>query len=111
MEVDLPPKVTHISPSVLKPVASYYKAASSADGAVNFSWDPEACAQNINLSENNMFCFLMETGFCFRSVVGSLGFMGGIAYWEIHADSRTENELKIGVVSKKNFNYSTVIFK
>jgi hypothetical protein len=50
----------------------------------------------------------METGFCFRSVVGNIGFMGGIAYWEIHADCRTENELKIGIVSKKNFNYSTV---
>lgn len=79
-----------------------------SDGKVFFKWDPNACAPSINLSENSMFCFLMETGYCFRSVVGTTAFMGGIAYWEIHADERTENELKIGVVSKKNFNHNTV---
>jgi hypothetical protein len=32
---------------------------------------------------------------------------GGIHYWEIHADSRTDNELKIGVATKKEFNYNS----
>ena len=31
----------------------------------------------------------------------------GIHYWEIHADPRTENELKIGVSTTKNFNYNS----
>lgn len=33
--------------------------------------------------------------------------MNGIFYWEIVADDRTENELKIGVTTKKNFNYNS----
>ena len=33
--------------------------------------------------------------------------MGGVHYWEIHGDSRTENELKIGVTCKKVFNYNS----
>ena len=33
--------------------------------------------------------------------------MGGINYWEIHGDPRTENELKIGVAAKKEFNYNS----
>lgn len=33
--------------------------------------------------------------------------MGGINYWEIIADSRTENELKIGVTCNQNFNYNS----
>lgn len=108
MEVDPPARVSMIPSFVPRPVAQFSKPISSSNGVVNFSWDPEACAQNISLSENNMACFLMETGFCFRSVVANTGFMGGIAYWEIHADNRTENELKIGIVTKKNFNLNTV---
>eukprot|EP00826_Nyctotherus_ovalis_P033779 TRINITY_DN2752_c0_g1_i1.p1 TRINITY_DN2752_c0_g1~~TRINITY_DN2752_c0_g1_i1.p1 ORF type:complete len:146 (-),score=20.20 TRINITY_DN2752_c0_g1_i1:452-889(-) len=110
MEVDPPPKISQIPPSVSKVShQSHAKGINSPNGVVNFYWDPDACAQNINLSENNMFCFLMETGFCFRSVVGNIGFVGGIAYWEIHGDNRTENELKIGIVAKKNFNLNTVL--
>ena len=33
--------------------------------------------------------------------------MNGIHYWEIHGDPRTENELKIGVSTKKEFNYNS----
>ena len=33
--------------------------------------------------------------------------MSGTHYWEIVADERTENELKIGVSSKRDFNYNT----
>lgn len=33
--------------------------------------------------------------------------VSGIYYWEIVADDRTENELKIGVSTKKNFNYNS----
>ncbi len=77
------------------------------NGATNFTWDPECCAQNITLSDGNTACYLMEGGYCFRTVVGTVPMMNGISYWEIHADSRTENELKIGVVAKKAFNLNT----
>jgi E3 ubiquitin-protein ligase NRDP1 len=40
----------------------------------------------------------------FRTVVGDTGFNSGVIYWEIVADSRTENEMKIGVVTKNGFN-------
>jgi hypothetical protein len=31
-----------------------------------------------------------------------------VHYWEIIADRRTENELKIGITKNINFNYDTV---
>ena len=31
----------------------------------------------------------------------------GTFYWEIHADERTENELKIGISTKKDFNMNS----
>lgn len=33
--------------------------------------------------------------------------LSGTHYWEIHADERTENELKIGISVKKDFNYNS----
>ena len=33
--------------------------------------------------------------------------MQGIKYWEIHAEKSTENELKIGVTTKKEFNMNS----
>jgi len=33
--------------------------------------------------------------------------MNGIHYWEIVADNRTDNELKIGLTTKNNFNMNT----
>jgi hypothetical protein len=33
--------------------------------------------------------------------------MSGIHYWEIIADDRTENELKIGIATKKDFNLNS----
>jgi len=43
----------------------------------------------------------------FRTVIGDTPFYGGIHYWEIIADPKTENELKIGVSAKKEFNYNS----
>lgn len=43
----------------------------------------------------------------FRTAIAENGFTGGVNYWEIVADERTENELKIGVSSKRDFNYNT----
>lgn len=107
-EYFVPAKSSIGSTYIEKPLST--TVGGSSNGIVNIRWDPECCAQNITLSDNNTLCFLTETGYCFRSVVGTTGIMGGIAYWEIHGDSRTENELKIGVVAKKNFNLNTVMF-
>jgi hypothetical protein len=43
----------------------------------------------------------------FRTAIGSRGFTEGTHYWEIVADSRTENELKIGVVKNKDIDLKT----
>eukprot|EP01017_Pseudomicrothorax_dubius_P032623 TRINITY_DN4289_c0_g1_i3.p2 TRINITY_DN4289_c0_g1~~TRINITY_DN4289_c0_g1_i3.p2 ORF type:complete len:143 (-),score=27.25 TRINITY_DN4289_c0_g1_i3:147-575(-) len=43
----------------------------------------------------------------FRSVIGDTAMNGGVHYWEIHADSRTENELKIGVTTRREFNINS----
>lgn len=43
----------------------------------------------------------------FKSVVADYPMMNGCHYWEILADGKTENELKIGVSTKKDFNYNT----
>lgn len=80
----------------------------SINGVLSFGWDPEACSEKIVLSENNKRCFLSENGYCFHTVVGATEIMGGIAYWEIHIDSRTDNELKVGVVGRKPFDYTRV---
>lgn len=79
------------------------------NGFIEFHWDPNYCADQVALSEGNMRCFLAESGYCFRTVIADTGIVGGIAYWEIHADCRTENELKIGVTSRRNINLNTVI--
>lgn len=36
----------------------------------------------------------------FRTIISTKPMHGGLNYWEIHADDRTENELKIGIASK-----------
>ena len=43
----------------------------------------------------------------FRSAVSNFGFTSGINYWEIIADSRTENELKIGVSLSRDFDMNS----
>lgn len=45
----------------------------------------------IELAENGTSVFLKEQAYVFRTIVGNLGFSSGVHYWEIIADSRTEN--------------------
>ena len=59
------------------------------------------------MSDGNQHCFLKEQSYLFRSVLANTGFTGGIHYWEILADNRTENELKIGVTTMKDFDYNS----
>jgi len=43
----------------------------------------------------------------FRTVIGDTPFFNGVHYWEIIADERTDNELKIGVTCKKDINLNS----
>jgi len=43
----------------------------------------------------------------FRTVIGDKAMYGGVYYWEIWADPKTENELKMGVVKNIDFNLNT----
>jgi hypothetical protein len=43
----------------------------------------------------------------FRTIISDIPMTGGVYYWEILADDRTENELKIGISTKGDFNFNT----
>lgn len=43
----------------------------------------------------------------FRSVIGDTGFKCGIHYWEVVADSKSDNELKVGVTKNREFDLKT----
>jgi len=70
---------------------------------VNWKWDSKFAGTNIVFSENNSKVYLKEASYIFKSVIGDQPFQSGVHYWEIIADSRTENELKIGVTLKNSF--------
>ncbi|CAD8189105.1 unnamed protein product [Paramecium octaurelia] len=70
-------------------------------------WDKSRCGSNIILTDGDQKAFLHEPAFVFKSVVADYGFESGIAYWEIEADDRTENQLKIGVTTQRDFNFNS----
>jgi hypothetical protein len=43
------------------------------------------------MEQGNALVVLKEQAYVFRSVVTNYGFTEGVHYWEIIADSRTEN--------------------
>ena len=59
------------------------------------------------MTAENRTTYLCEDTYMFRSVISSSKFDSGMHYWEIVADSRTENELKIGVTKNKDFDLKT----
>lgn len=79
----------------------------NGNGSLQISWDPSKTGGGIALSENNTNCFLKEQGYLFRTTIANYGFTSGVHYWEILADNRTENELKIGVATLANFDYNS----
>lgn len=58
---------------------------------VNMGWDPAKTGGGITITENGVQCFLKEQSYLFRTTLANQGFMGGVHFWEIIADSRTEN--------------------
>ncbi|EGR29925.1 spry domain protein [Ichthyophthirius multifiliis] len=70
-------------------------------------WNPNCSGTGIKLYNNNTHCWLQESSYMFRTILADQAFYQGAHYWEIHADDRTENELKIGVSIKKDFNYNS----
>lgn len=77
------------------------------NNSVQFAWDPIKTGGGIALSEGNTACFLKEQGYLFRTTIANHGFNGGVHYWEIIADNRTENELKIGVATSSDFDFNS----
>ena len=53
--------------------------------------------QGIQISNDKRSIYIQEDQYIFRNFFGNIGFTQGIHYWEIVADARTENELKVGV--------------
>lgn len=72
-----------------------------------FTWDPSFCSDIIERDPTNRSLYLKEEQYIFRSVLGNVAFEKGLNYWEIVADSRTENELKIGVCKNREFDLKT----
>lgn len=73
----------------------------------HFNWDPNYCTDAIQLSASNRTAFLEEDVYLFRSVIADTKFDSGLHYWELVADSRTDNELKIGVTKSRDFDLKT----
>lgn len=72
-----------------------------------FSWDQETSSKEITFSADYRHAFLYETNYYFRTIMANRPFFGGIHYWEIIADARTEHELKIGVTTQQTFNVNS----
>lgn len=72
-----------------------------------FRWDKTRMGQGIEVSNNDKSVLLKENAYMFRTVISDVPMMSGIHYWELHADPTTENELKIGITTKRDFNYNT----
>lgn len=72
-----------------------------------FAWDPNYASDVIEISGGNRSVYLKEEQYIFRTVIGNKPFTEGTHYWEIVADARSENELKIGVCKNRDFDLKT----
>ena len=77
------------------------------EGNDEFCWDPDVSSKEIVFSADFRHAFLYETNYYFRTISSNKPFFGGVHYWEIIADGRTEHELKIGVTSQQTFNINS----
>lgn len=89
------------------PKSAIESKVSGGDSKLNLRWNNKQCGMNVTFAADNTSVFLKEEAYVFRSVVCGEGFVSGCHYWEIHADGRTENELKIGVSGNNIFDFNT----
>jgi E3 ubiquitin-protein ligase NRDP1 len=61
----------------------------------------------LQFESKGQLVLLKEPAYVFRTTISTNGFTSGLHYWEIIPDSRTENELKIGVTTAKAFDLNT----
>lgn len=73
----------------------------------NFKWDVTKKWQGIQVFNSWESLLLNESCYAFRTIVSTVSFSSWVHYWEIIADKRTENELKIWITKNLNFNYDT----
>jgi len=97
----------HIIPNPLSPSNDSSSSNGTGAGVTNFRWDTEKMGTGMEVSFDKKNVFLKENAYVFRSIIGDTPFMNGCHYWEITADPRTENELKVGLVLKKEFSMDT----
>jgi len=83
-----------------------YGGSGGSGGITHFAWDTNKMGTGIEVIDTKSV-FLKENAYVFRTIISDTPLMSGCHYWEIVADPRTENELKIGVVTKKEFNMDT----
>ena len=81
--------------------------AKQRETITSFCWDPAYTSDVIKLSCRNRSVFLKEDNYVFRSVLANDSFSEGVHYWEVIADARSENELKVGVCKKRDFDLKT----
>lgn len=81
--------------------------SNTGGGSVQLAWDSTKSSGTIQLTEGNTHCFLKEQSYLFRTTIANYGFTSGVHYWEILADGRTENELKIGVTGSTSFDFNS----
>mmetsp|Transcript_16219 Transcript_16219/g.2265 ORF Transcript_16219/g.2265 Transcript_16219/m.2265 type:complete len:121 (+) Transcript_16219:371-733(+) len=48
-------------------------------------------------------CYLKESAYIFKTVLGNIGFTSGLNYWEILPENTTENEMKVGISCGEDF--------
>jgi len=103
--------------TIYKEISAFLKPYTIVSGGDNsimapggtdvWRWDSKNIGSGIEVSNNGYSVFLKEGPYMFRTVFGETPFNGGVHYWEIHADNRTENELKIGVCIKRDINLNS----
>lgn len=71
------------------------------NGMTEFVWDTDTAHPSVMFFAEKRIALLNDTEFSYKNVFGSTGFLGGVQYWEIIIDSRTQNELKIGVSKER----------
>lgn len=95
-------RVECLSPDFLKKFLNKTKT--------HFRWDPNYAACNIEVSGDRRYIFLKEDTYQFRSIVADTGFERGLHYWELVADYKTDNELKVGVTKNREFDVQATAF-